>query len=325
MEQVLIEKLNNSDFESLVKLYEAVWPTVDYDKRKKANFIVNESNGINYCAKVGETVIGSRTSCPQNMLYGDCPIKTVQIGDSCVHPNYQGRGLFLKMNKAFLQDFFGEGGELIYNISVCASRKAYEKLGWKYIKSLMSLRKFPQPLITLIKIGFKPKRLTIPIKWDKINDSINIDTLLLESREKFFSTNAMLHIKYDEDTFKWRMKSESGIKQYFVEKLGCIIYKEGYRGCIKEAEIGELFLYDYTKKNFKKLLDRFSKWLQPDIITVLVSEGHPLNTWYRSCLFMINLKQKYLHHGVRVESDKMKKIGYNPMNWAISSLDIDTF
>jgi hypothetical protein len=132
-------------------------------------------------------------------------------------------------------------------------------------------------------------------------------------------------VNYDKDTFEWRMKSESGIKQFSDCRLGCIIYKIGCRGIIKEVEIGEVFLYEYTQHNFKELLKQFSKKFHPDILTVLISEGHPLKSWYKSSLFLFNPKQKYLHHGVRVETEEMKKVCYNPKNWAISSLDIDTF
>ena len=327
MEQISIEKVKKTDFESLVKLYEDVWPDVDYDKRKKANFIVNESNGINYCAKRGNEVVGSRTSCPFNFFYGSRKLKTVQVGDSCVHPSCRGKGLFLKMNQAFLDEFFGNEnkGELIYNISVFASRKAYEKLGWKYIESLMSIRKFVNPIKTLFKLKFNLKRVSNPIIWDRQEDEITIDERLLESREDFLNHVDLLHVRYDEPTIKWRLKSQSGIKLVKVDNLGCILYKIGHRGVLVEVEIGEIFLYDYTQKNFKELLSVFIKQCHPDIVKVLVSEGHPLKAWYKSCLFLSNPKQKYLHHGVRVETEEMKRICYEPKNWAISSLDIDTF
>ena len=324
---ILVRKVNTEDFSALVNLYEEVWPDVDYDKERKANFIVRESHGINYCAEDGGRLVGSRTSCPINLFYGKNRLNTVQIGDSCVHPSCRGKGLFLKMNEAFLKDFFSNEnkGELIFNISVYASRKAYEKLGWRYIESLMALRKFSRPFKTFANIGFNPKRLFAPIRWDKRNDVIDIDNVLLESRERFLRKNDILHVNYDKDTFEWRMKSESGIKQFSDCKLGCIIYKIGYRGTIREVEIGEVFLYEYTQHNFKELLKQFSKKFHPDILTALISEGHPLKSWYKSSLFLCNPKQKYLHHGVRVETEEMKKICYNPKNWAISSMDIDTF
>lgn len=323
----VIRKVIPSDFDKLVSLYDGVWADVDYDKRKKANFILRESIGIHYCAEADGQIVGSRTSCFQNMYCGKKKLICVQIGDSCVRKDFRGRGLFIKMNQAFLNDFFSEDnkGELIYNISVFASRKAYEKLGWNYIKSLMALRQLARPFHIAWCTKLRLKHLSVPIKWDKINDDVNIDPVLLQKREELLSNGNLLHICYDENTLKWRMKSKSGIRQFSVNGLGSIIFKRGKRGQLIDIEIGEIFLYDYSKRNLKIILHEFKSVFLPDILTVLISEGHPLKKMYESLGFYSNPKQKYLHHGVRVETDEMKRICYNPHNWAISSLDIDTF
>ena len=324
---VQIRKLHKSDFQSLVKLYEIVWPEVDYNKQDKANFIVNQSKGINYCAEIDGIIVGSRTSFCQNMYYGDRSLNCVQIGDSCTHPSYRGQGLFLKMNKAFLSDFFSDQnkGELIFNISVLASRRAYEKLGWKYIESLMALRQFSRPLHIVWKTKMNLKKLSVPVKWDKINDEIKLEEELLQKREELLRDRNLLHICYNEETLNWRMKSRSGIRQFNLDGVGSILFKRGVRGNIVDVEIGEVFLYDYCQKQLKVLLREFKKKYTPDILTILVSEGHPLRKMYKSLGFCCNPRQKYLHHGVRVETDEMKKICYEPYNWALTSLDIDTF
>lgn len=324
---IIIRKVKSDDFEGLIQLYEEVWPEVDYDKRKKADFVLHESNGVNYCAEMDGRVVGSRLSFYQNFYWGSRKLKNVQFADSCIHPVCRGKGVFINLNKAFLQDFFSEqtGGELVYNISVIASRNAYEKCGWKYIESLMKLRKFPRPIKTLFKIGFDYRKLSAHIDWEHSNNIKEIDPDLLRIREKEFSKTNLLHMRYDEETFRWRMKSESGIQSFFVPGIGYMIYKIGYRGKLVEVELGEMFLYEYSRKTFKKLLEEFNKSINPDIIWVMVSEGHPLRHFYESSRFLSNPKQKYLHHGVRVETDEMKEICYNPQNWAISSLDVDTF
>ena len=143
--QIIIRKVTPADLSQLTVLYERVWPHVSYDKRGKAEFVIKDSEGVSYCAERNGEIVGSRTSFYVDMHYGQRPVKCVQFGDSCVDASCRGQGLFLKMNQSFLKDFF-QDGELVYNISVFASRKAYEKLGWKYIESLMVLRKFVRPL-----------------------------------------------------------------------------------------------------------------------------------------------------------------------------------
>lgn len=87
--------------------------------------------------------------------YGSRRLNCVQFADSCISKDCRRKGLFLKMNQAFLNAFFKEQpGELIYNISVDASRAAYEKLGWNYIKSLQELRCYPNIFKSLLKVKF---------------------------------------------------------------------------------------------------------------------------------------------------------------------------
>lgn len=326
-ENILIRKVvPNKDLIGLVQLYNEVWPNVHYDKQAKTEFVILHSKGVCYCAEQGGKIRGSRTSVYQNLFFNDRKIECVQLGDSCVHPSLQGKGLFQQMNRAFLEDFFNhKNGELIFNISVAASRRSYEKLGWKYIESLMSLRKFTRPFHLLYSARFNPRNISIPVEWDSQNTTTNINEQFFDAREQIMKEFGALHIRYNRDVFNWRLKSKSGIKIFNGGDLGCIVYKLGHRGRITEILIGEIFLREYNEKNFKKLLKYFIKEQKPDILSVWVSVGHPLHSWYVATGFIHNPKQKYLHHGVRVETEEMKMICYKPENWAISSLDIDTF
>ena len=188
----------------------------------------------------------------------------------------------------------------------------------------MALRKFPNLIQVVWHAKLNPRNLSQPIVWDResIIKQIGID--LLGKREEFFSKTPLLHVRYDAETFSWRMKSNNGIK-VFIDDFGAIVYKIGKRKEIVEVLIGEVFLKSYSKNNLRQIIKKLSSSLHPDIISVWVSEGHPLRPWYEELHFLHNPKQKYLHHGVRVETDEMKEIAYNPFNWAISSMDIDTF
>lgn len=276
---IIIRKVTRSDVDGLVKLYEEVWPDTDYNKKDKANFILNESTGVSYCAELDGQLVGSRTSFFQNLFWGEKRLKSVQVGDSCVHSSCRGKGLFTKMNQAFLKDFFSTdvAGELIFNISVYASRKAYEKLGWHYIESLMAMRKFPHPLQTMWRAKMNPRNLGTPIVWNKENVVKDLDEELLQKREQKFQERICLHIKYDANTFKWRLKSKNGIK-VFTNALGAIVYKTGNRGKLIEILVGEVFLYSYSLNNLRRIIKSLAATIRPDIISVWVSEGHPLKS-----------------------------------------------
>lgn len=324
MSDLIIRKVRKSDVGKLERLYEEVWPDVTFDKSSKASFVVEHSEGVSYCAEDNGRIVGSRTSFYVNMFFGTRPVKCVQVGDSCVDSEYRGKGLFLKMNKAFLKDYF-QTGELIYNISVLASKKAYEKLGWKYIESLMQLRKFSHPFKILYKLRGDIRKIRGDIKWDLSYAEFTIPIDFLKTREELLSSNPLLHIRYNSDIIAWRQKSRNGIKCITADEIGSIIYKEGQKNGLNVIEIGELFLKQYDYVSFKKTMRIINKRLKPDIIMVMVSQGHPLLPYYKKSGFLANPKKKFLYHGTRVESEEMRRIAENPSCWAISSLDIDTF
>lgn len=321
-----IRKVSYSDANALLKLHDAVWPQVDYDKNEKIKFVLKESSGVGYCAEMNGELVGSHLSIFQNFYWGKNKLTVVETGDTCVHPSYQGFGIFQKIYNAFRRDFFdNEKGEMIWGISAPGAVRSFTKAGKQFINTTMILRRFCQPFSTLFKIRFNIRELTSPLTWDKSNNVEKIDPALLEQREICFNQNQRLHIQYDNETFLWRIKSNSGIKSFFVPNVGYLLYKIGYRKKIFEIEIGEIFLYKYNLRSLRKLLREFNKAHRPDIMWVIISEGHPLRKLYGKSCFIANPKKKYLPHCVLVEKEELKGICYNPQNWAISSIDIDTF
>ena len=325
MEEFIIRKVVDSDVEHLAQLYENVWPDVTYDKLEKANFVLRKSKGVSYCAEKNGELVGSRTSFFMPVLYGKETIKTVQFADSCVRSDCRRKGLFSKLNKAFLHDFFvNNHGELIYNISVDDSRKAYEKLGWVYINSLKGIRKYKRIWNILCKTRGDLRKLRGAILLDTKNDIKEIDPQLLDIRKNLFDKTQTIHVDYTENNFSWRLSSNNGIRVFFKENLGAIIYKLGKKGSdINVAVVGEMFLYSYNKKNMKVLEEAFCTEIKPDMLFSLISVGHPLYSLYIANGYFAS--KGFSNHGVRVESERMKTIAINPQNWAISFMDIDTF
>lgn len=321
-----IRKVEKNDVDKLAVLYDQVWPNVSFNKHEKANFVIGESSGVSYCAiKEGE-IVGSRTSFFMPAFYGIRKLNCVQFADSCIREDCRRQGLFLKMNQAFLDGFFKEQpGELIYNISVAASRAAYEKLGWKYIKSLHGIQKYPNFLKLIFKIHFDPRKLKGSPIFDKTTEIVPIPKSLFDAREKFFLQTETIHIKYTEETFTWRVKSGNGIKVRLYDSLGAVVFKYGKKPSgLSYLQIGEIFLENYSYECFKKTMNKVKHEFDTDIISVILTLGHPLLPFYKKYCFN-NIKQQFSNHGVRVETDEMKKICYEPKNWALSFLDIDTF
>lgn len=49
--EFIIRLVTPADVEGLLQLYEEVWSDIPYDKKSKVNFVLNESQGYNLCAK----------------------------------------------------------------------------------------------------------------------------------------------------------------------------------------------------------------------------------------------------------------------------------
>lgn len=324
--EFVIRKVQEKDMDNLVRLYNEVWPDVDMDFNDKANFVLKESKGVSYCAEKNGEIVGSRTSFFMPAYYGARMLNCVQFADSCIRTDCRRQGLFLKMNQAFLNGFFKEQpGELIYNISVDASRAAYEKLGWNYIKSLQELRYYPNLVKSLFKIRFDVRKFRgVPV-YDKTTEVEELPYTLLEARENCMLKTENIHIRYTAETFNWRMKSANGIKVLSISNIGAMVYKFGKKKSgLTFLFIGEVFLYEYTYDSFRRFLRYIVKTLSPDIISVAVTLGHPLCSFYKKSGFK-NSANIFYNQGVRVESDDIKCIAYDPQKWALSFLDIDTF
>lgn len=324
MEDFIIREVTDNDFEALVDLYCSVWPEGKNIHRQKATFVLKESDGVCYCAEKEGKIVGGRSSFYMPFYYGDRKIKCVQFADSCIHESCRRQGLFLKMNTAFLHGFFDEnGGELVYNISVDNSRKAYEKLGWVYIQSLTSFVKYVRPIHMFIKARFNPNNMKGAIEYDLTNRLHTIDEELFSVREKLMVENNVLYVKYTKETFEWRLKSGNGIKILNVPQIGAVVYKVGYKPSgIKALAIGEVFLYNYDNTSFNRLEKELKKRENPDMIIAKFSLSHPL---YQLLQHAHYKGGSFDNHGVKVMSDEMREICLNPTNWAISFFDIDTF
>ena len=323
--EFIIRQVTPADIKGLFQLYEEVWPDVSYDKMAKTNFVLNESKGYNLCAEKNGEIVSSRLSYYLNFYSGNNHLKCIQLCDSCTRKDCRGKGIFFHFYKSLLNLFYNnDKNGIIWNISADASRRVHEKYGWNYIKSFATMLKICRPYHIISKIGFKISKLFGVVNWDLDDDYKTINQDHLFAREKIMREKNLLHVNYDNRTINWRMKTHSGIKSYDTND-GTIYFKLGNKNGLKFILIGEIFLSNYKYSIFKRLIKTFIKNYNPDLIKLAISEGHPLVPFYKKSGFFYNPKNKYLNHGVRVESDEMKLKCYEPKNWAISMLDIDTF
>lgn len=325
MGDFLIRKVTDADVDSLVQLYCEVWPDLSSGHQQKAEFVLRESQGVSYCAEKDGKIVGSRTSFYMPLNYGARRLKCVQFADSCIHSSCRRQGLFLKMNEAFLHDFFEErGGEVVFNISVDASRSAYEKLGWKYIQSLTSFTKIVNPIKTLLKIGFDIRKMHGPMQLQSEEEKIIIDKELFVVRKNMLNKQNAIYVDYDYETLLWKLKASKGTRCLYSPELGTVIYKIAEKESgLKVIQLGDMFLYNYNKKNIRKMERLLCEKESPNLIMGSFSMGHPLYSYYIKK--GLTTRVLPLNHGVKVVNDEMRGICLDPNHWAISALDIDIF
>ena len=326
-DDIIVRKITREDVIPLAQLYDRVWPENAGRHYSKTAWGVEAADFCGFCAERGGRLIGSRACFRANIFIGSKRITSVQFGDSGVDNEYRRYGLFSRMNKSFLDCFFRTGNELIYNISVDASRKAYEKNGWVYIESISNIYRIIHPFSFIFKVKGNIRRLSGNLIVDDaiIPDVDSVPSHLLELRESEMVKKELIHNRYDRDTLKWRLGTDSGIRLLLEKTGGAVFYKTGKLNCLHCCIIGEMFLENYSYRCFKKTIRALIATGDYDVISIAITHAHPLYRFFRRNGFILNPLKPYLNHGVRVESDKMKEICLDPKNWALSEIDIDTF
>lgn len=323
---ITIRDISQDDAESLISLYDSVWPESAGTYIGKTKWMLSSLPLYGVCACDEDKLIASRLSFNVNIYYGNKKIKAVQYGNSCVHVDYRRMGIFSRINEEFIKKFFNDN-DLIYNVSVQASKLAYQKLGWVYIDALSKLYYFTNLWNVLIKTKFNLRNLSGNVIYNKqdIPSLESFDFKLLEVREEYFRESENIHTYYNKSFFEWRLNSDTNISFFTIDGLGTIIYKIGTKKMLKVITVGEIFLYEYNKEKFNRIIQLLIKSYPVDILEVVITENHPCYYFYKNFGFLTNRSKKYLNLGVKVVSEEMKAICLYPKNWALSTLDIDTF
>lgn len=323
-ENIIFRKVISDDVNGLVKLFDLIWPNEEYDKFEKTQFILKNNSQYSYCALLNnKIIIGSRMSLKEPLYLSTTLLNCIQVCDTCTHPQFRGRGIMGNLNKLLLRDFFSEGGDLIFNIGENASRRVNEHYGWKYVQSLHTLLKILHPSKVIRTMILNKGIFSRNIKWEKNDRVTSIENYLLHYRENIIrKAGKLLHVFYDEKVIAWKLSSNKSITIYQDSKYGTIVYKVGNCEGLRYVVVGEVFLTQFDRKTFNRLMKSFCQEINPDIIKTAVSMGHPMYKYFKLNFF---LKYKTLNLGFRTENDQLRDICFDNKSWAISTLDFDTF
>lgn len=315
-----ITELDKKEMNKVIDLFCLVWNEPIDKVRDKTNwaFSNNFSKVLVFKNKEGE-IIAVRGGIKWPLIYNDKELNCYQFHGTCVHPDYRRIGLFTKLNKEFIQSCNLEKAELIFNVSVKASKLGYEKLGWQYIKGFRRLTYIRKPIRLIFKNRNQSQDKLI---HPKVKNEIDVSNDFIDARNNKLKNT--IHCKYTNEFLKWRLSNESENYKEAKTKDALIIYKVKYSNGEKEIIIGECFLIEYKFKPFSEVIDLLIKNENPDILYTYIFNTHPCYTFFLKKIFLPNPKRYNLNFGTKILNTGLKN-DFKKNEWALSFLDIDTF
>ena len=308
-----IEELDKKDIDKVIDLFCLVWNEPKHLVTEKTLWaFANTFSKVLVFKNEDEEIIAVRGGFKWPLTNDGKNLDCYQFHGTCVHPNYRRMSLFTKLNKAFLKASHAEQADLIYNVSVKASKLGYEKLGWHYLKGFHRLTKFHTS--NLIRKANRSDMLLVETPKEEIPE------FFFEARRAQFK--GLISTNYSEEFLQWRLNNKEQNYQIHSSINAFIIYKTRIVSNRKELIIGEIFLQN---KNYQLFRDAFRSLLKiekPDISFTYIFSSHPFYKYYLRYLYLPNPLNYNLNFGVKLISDKIE---ISDMKWGISFLDIDTF
>lgn len=326
-----IVTLKREEFPQLARLFYVVWGG-NYDRiLSKTKWAFGDGKSFVLVAKDKETgeIVGSRGAIYWPLQYDDQILNTYQFHSTCVHPEYRRMGVFSSLNKHFLVRASELGIYGVFNVSVEASKKGYQKLGWSYLPGFERLIMIANPMQVafksmqyVLKIGkLSDKRMEIS---NKIPCNENLLENLLETRNRIFSSKLLPFCLYDKESFMNRLSDGFAGYKYFFEEDSLVVYKlVNKRSTFTGLLVGDIFLSEPSLVLFKKIIKKLIQIEKPDFVLTYVSNKHPNYRYFKKSGFFSAFK-KDMNFGTRIV-DPSGNDYFGKTVWQTSIFDIDTF
>ncbi len=331
MTKIIIEKTpTKDDFRNWLATMKVVWPLADktYEELLWAFYQPYISCPVVHARLSGQSqIMGTRGAFYVQMKYGNDDLKCIQVGDTCVHPDARRHGIFSRMNREFVEATTIEGYNFIYNVSVDVARKAYEKLGWKYLRGF-NLYVRPRGLTSSVRVLRNIRAFSV-VENDhnehctKLSDD-DIDRVFSITERTSADFSGKIFVTKDRGYLSWRLRKPTQNYRLVVDnEFGYIIYKLVTRAHkIRDVFIGEIRLLGDKDYSFQKLLSLLKVREEYDIVSVMLSKGHP---YYKVINENFIRRWKSYNFGTRELNAVTSVDIFDLQNWAVSSLDIDTY
>jgi len=223
-------------------------------------------------------IVGTRIMWAWEFVLADTTLKAYMPVDTVVHPEYQGKGLFLSMAREAMQISKEFGADLLCNFPNDQSLPGNIKLGAKFIGKLPWLIKIMKPLHLLSTLRTKEK--ATPFELPEKHELT--ESKCCEIIHDSFSTD-LIHTKKSSEYIKWRYLNHPYFKYGILatrdnsEEIS-IIYMINKKGDRRELTVVDVIgSPKLIGKAFKHLIE-VSKELDVDMILVINTNGYEMKS-----------------------------------------------
>ena len=328
-ERVEVRPLDSSELGGVVELFDVVWPTkAGHLERTNWAFAANPLGRVPLVGAIdieSGAIVGVRGAIRWPLGGGGVPLpmNAVQMHGTCVHPAYRRMGLFTRMNREFIRQAQGREIELIFNVSVAASRAGYEKLGWCYLPGFRAYHRIERPgrLIGTLLKRKKAQSGLVDRAESHVDPLSRPDYSTVRSflDERSVRLGDLKHTVYAEPFFDWRF-SNSDHRIVGTDKIGYCVYRMRLAGGLRDLLIGDLWP---ARGRTAALLAEAIGMERADTATIWMSVAHPLRSSLVAQRFVPDLRRS-LNFGVKAVGRRSEAL-LSKSRWGSVSADIDTF
>lgn len=290
--RIVIRRAEDSDKEQIIELIERVFSGQEYFASNRSLEWWNwkyEKNvfgkPIHMVATADERIVGFRSFWPWEFVCRGQTLKAYQPVDTVVHPDYQGKGLFIRLTVKAVEQAMKIKTDLLFNFPNHNSLPGYLKLGWNYVAKLPWLVKPIKPFHLLKTL--KNKEKAIPVELD---EKYRITPEICDEFPERESFDGVLRTKQSKEFLWWRY-GENLFFNYgaFQVKEGrkklSAIFEVNQKGTRREMIIVDILgSSELIIKLFKELIG-VAKSMNVDFMTTIMTNGYEMQK-LRSLGFM---------------------------------------
>lgn len=310
--------------------------------------------------KASGKLIGIRPFLACNVVLNGRIFKAAQPGDTVVHPDFRGQGLFSQMNRIAIEELGKEGYDLFFNFPNRNSQPGYLKMGWKIVLKFdesiafsdfsrvvkdttnNSIYKFLAKLmfISMSNLAKITEKLINDTQLNSYKVNVNIEDKYDDSIENLWlsKVNNRFRVRRDEKYLNWRFKErpDKAYEYWTIRRKGdllaYVITTTSDRWGSKECQIVD---FNFTEQDYffiilKEVLKSFSKTC--NFVSILACTESDIFRRLNKLGFMHRFQFPYSlampdrNFLVRVVNPELLEYDlYDGAMWSLRSGDQDTY